>query len=113
MAEISPELRALRAEAGRRGAAARLLGLTTPEQRRELTAAASAARAAAGAAKRAGRPTVADRIAAVEAALPTMTPEERHRQIALLETIRGTDERIAELRERLKQYELDDLVEVS
>lgn len=101
-------------EAGAKGAATRQLGLTTVEERRELTAAATEARRAIGAQRRAAKQNrLADRIAAVEAALPSLPPAERHRQIALLETIKGADAEIAALRERIRLRELDETADLA
>jgi hypothetical protein len=97
-------------EAGAKGAATRQLGRTTLESRRELTAAATEARRAIGAQRRAAKQNrLTERIAAVEAALPTLPPAEQRRQIALLETIKGADAEIAALRERIRQRELEDV----
>jgi hypothetical protein len=95
-------------EAGAKGAATRQIGLTTLEDRRQLTAAATEARRALGVQRRAAKQNrLAERIAAVEAVLPSLPPAERLRQIALIETIKGADEQIAALRERIRQRELE------
>jgi len=101
MPEISPEKRAVLSEAGRRGARTRLLG-TTLEDRRELTAAASEARR-----RGPSKPTVEERIAAAEAALADMDPEERHRNLLWIAELRESTPRIRELRRRLANSHLD------
>jgi hypothetical protein len=72
------ERRRILSEAGKLGAAVLHLG-TTLDERRDRTAAARAARAA----KRSPRkPTLAEKIAAVEATLPGLDANERARQEA-------------------------------
>jgi len=81
----NPELAAHMARIAPLGALAAHLG-TTPEQRRERTAAARAARAA----KRGPRkPTLAERIAAAEALLPHLDTDERARQEAWIAEARA------------------------
>jgi hypothetical protein len=92
----------IRAEAGAKGAAARMLGLDV-EDRRQLTAAANEARRDIGARRRAEK--LAEKIAAVERILPTLSPEERERQLALIERIKGADELIAALRRSIEEQE--------
>lgn len=104
MADISPEARR---EYGARGARARLLGRTTLEARRELTAAATEARREMGRRRR----TLADRIAEVEATLDTLPVEERHRQILLLEELRQSDVRVDELRRARERRTFDTLAD--
>ncbi len=110
-----PRRTALLSEAGARGAKVRLLG-TNPDDRRALTAAASAARSAQAAERNKNRRTLAQRIADVEAALPTMPAEERARQELWLAEIREHGERITELRQSAQAAafaELADQLEAS
>lgn len=84
--------RAHLARIARLGAMSSHLG-TTLEQRRERTAAARAALAA----KRGPRkPTLAEKIAAAEAALPDLDPEERARQEAWIAEVRAMSAALAE-----------------
>lgn len=86
-------------EAGRLGALVLHLG-TTLDERRARTAPARAALAAARERRRgATNPTLADRIAAVEAALPAMEPDERARQTEWVATARRSLSRLTELRQ--------------
>ncbi len=90
------ERRRIFSEAGKLGAASLHLG-TTPEERRERTAAARAARAA----KRGPRkPTMAERIAEAEALLPSLPPAERERQAVWVEQAKAA---LAELDEHRKK----------
>lgn len=106
MADIDPDRRELLIEAGRRGARTRLLGRTTVESRRELTAAATEAR------RGSGRKNVEQRIAEVEAGLADIAdPDERHRQIALIADLRASTPQMRELVERVRQRHLDSLAD--
>lgn len=77
------------------GALALHLG-STLEERRERTAAARAARAAK---KKPAGPTMAERIAAAEALLPDLDPDERARQEAWITEARAMSAAIAAHRE--------------
>ncbi len=76
--------RRILSEAGKLGAAVLHLG-TTLDERRDRTAAARAARAAN---RGAHKPTLAERVAAVEATLPNLDPDERARQEAWIAAVR-------------------------
>jgi hypothetical protein len=80
----SPDRTAHMARIAPLGALAAHLG-TTPEQRRARTAAARAARAAKRGPAKPPKPTMADKIAAAEAALAEMPADERARQEAWIE----------------------------
>ncbi len=92
-------------EAGRLGAIVRDLG-STLDERRARTAPAREAAAAARARRRAASETeattgkLAARIAAVEAALPTMPADEQARQRRLIDALRATHARLHEAREQ-------------
>lgn len=98
------------AAAGRLGALALHAG-TTLEQRRARTAAArEASIASRAAAKRQTRkPTMTERIAAAEAALPSMDPIERARQTAWIAEARQTILELDELRRERESERFNDL----
>ncbi len=91
-APVDEDLRAHLARIAPLGAIASHLG-TTLEERRERTA---AARAALAAKRKPRKPTLAEKIAAVEATLPGLDPEERARQEAWIAAARELSAGLAE-----------------
>lgn len=98
-----PSLSEVRAQAGRRGAEASWRGVDAPEERAERTAAAREASLRARRAEVAKRQVLVDRIRAIEAALPSMAPEERARQFRLLAEFVEADVQLKASRRRGRQ----------
>lgn len=86
------ERRRILSEAGKLGAAVLHLG-TTLDERRDRTAAARAARAAKRSPE---KPSLAEKIAAVEATLADLDPDERARQEAWIAAVKELSPSLAE-----------------